>query len=179
MVSLSSVFSRCTVFMNTPGLRDIVVMRVLSDIYWKLVHKFSPFCLRHQSLSRLAWLFWGSVSGVCLNKHDSTYRNQQRYWWFHDWDVFSPNENVNILLTCHSVLLQSLVNLNWLSLVHDLNICHKCMYESDEYTAILINSIQLFEQFVHTVFFFFHYFYYFYIFVSWCVLNFCFDFFAT
>ena len=26
--------------MNTPGLLDPVVMRVLSDFYWKRVHKF-------------------------------------------------------------------------------------------------------------------------------------------
>ena len=54
--------------MNTPGLRDPVVMRVLSDFYWKLVHKLSRFCLRHQNMYRLACHFWGSVSGVCLTK---------------------------------------------------------------------------------------------------------------
>ena len=31
---LLSLFSRCAVLMNTPGLRDSVVMRVLSDFYW-------------------------------------------------------------------------------------------------------------------------------------------------
>ena len=33
-LSLSLSFSWCAVFMNTPGLRDPVVMWVLSDFYW-------------------------------------------------------------------------------------------------------------------------------------------------
>ena len=66
---LSSLsFSWCFIFMNAPGLRDPVVMRVLSNFNWRLVHKFSWFCLRHQNMSQLAWLFWGSVSGICLTK---------------------------------------------------------------------------------------------------------------
>ena len=60
-----SLETGCSVFVNAPGLRDPVVMRVWSDFYWILVRKF---CLRHQNMSWLAWLFWGSVSGGCLNK---------------------------------------------------------------------------------------------------------------
>ena len=62
LLSLSLLFSWCAVFIYAPDLRDPVVMWVLSDFYWRLMHKFSRFCLRHQNMSRLAWLFWGSVS---------------------------------------------------------------------------------------------------------------------
>ena len=67
--------------MNTPGLRDPVVLRGLSDCYWRLVHKFSRFCLHHQKC--LGWHGFSGARyrGYALPKlHDSTYRNQQHCW---------------------------------------------------------------------------------------------------
>ena len=34
LLTLLLLFSRCAVLTNTPGLRDSVIMRVLSDFYW-------------------------------------------------------------------------------------------------------------------------------------------------
>ena len=67
-------------------------------------------------------------------------------------------------------------------IVYTLNICLKCMYESDEYRTVLINCIQLiFEQCifldVHTVFFLSIF--SIIIFVFWCAQKFCFYLFAT
>ena len=71
------MFPWCAVFTNAPGLRDLVVMRVLSDFYWRLVQKFSRFFLRHQNMSRLACVFWGSALGglshqSCMSLHIGT-----------------------------------------------------------------------------------------------------------
>ena len=56
---------------------DLVVMRVLSDFYWRLVQKFSRFCLRHQNMSLFGIRFLGLCIGglshkSCMSLHIGT-----------------------------------------------------------------------------------------------------------
>ena len=88
-------------------------------------------------------------------------------------DIYSLEMNMNILPTCHDMLQQSLVNLNWISIVCTLNICYKCTYESDEYRTVLINCIQC------NIVFFLSFFFIIINFVLWCALKFCFYLFVT
>ena len=60
------IFTMFRFFVNAPGLRDPFVMQVLPYFCWRLVH---TYCVHKSSkYYRLGWLFWGSVSGVCIAK---------------------------------------------------------------------------------------------------------------
>ena len=69
--------------MNTPGLRDLVAMRVSPDFYWRVVHKFSRFCLRHQTCLGCHGFSGARYRGYVSPKlHVSTNMKQQHCWWF-------------------------------------------------------------------------------------------------